>query len=552
MTSNCRIHYRLGIPLEEGKYPGHGYSRRFEHGLLIERDVPVTMRDGVRLYVDVFRPANQEGPLPVILSYSPYGKHGRKSVQMFGHDTESNPAMDVGPLSHYTVWEGPDPLFWCEQGYVVVNADTRGSWGSEGTLTFYSPEEARDGYDVVEWCGAQTWSNGRVGMSGVSYLASSQWGVGSTKPPSLKAINPWEGASDPYRDRAMHGGMLETRFRPWWIESAGYSRTRVEDVYEMAVNHPLYDEYWESRAARLAEIDVPLYAVVGWGDHGIHTRGTIEGFKQAASEDKWLEVHGQFKWPYFYRPESLERQAAFFAAYLKDGTEPFTRPRVTIEVRDQHRTGEVRGESDWPLPATEYQCAYLDANRGNLSFDAATATGIVAVEVELGSAVFEMTFDRDTELTGNTALKLFVHTDDADDIDLFVGLEKLDRAGEKVGFAFQSIYSDGPVALGWLRASHRELDPERTTTAQPWHTHRRELPVPRGEVVEVEVEILPSSTLFRAGETLRLVVQGRELYPYPGDPVVIVHDQTRNVGSFHLHTGGDTPSHLVLPVIPRS
>jgi uncharacterized protein len=552
MTAPYSIHYRLGIPPEEGRYVGSGYSRRTEHGLLVERDVAVTLRDGVRLYVDIFRPATASAPLPVILSYSPYGKHGRKGLDMFDNTgTNQDPAKAVGSLSHYTVWEGPDPLYWCEQGYAVINADTRGSWASEGTLTFYSPQEAQDGYDLVEWAGAQAWSNGRVGMSGVSYLASSQWGVASTRPPSLKAINPWEGASDPYRDRALHGGILETRFRPWWLESTAYSRTRVEDVVKMAVAHPLYDAYWEDRRSKLENIDVPVYAVVDWGDHGIHTRGTIEGFKQVASDHKWLEVHGRYKWPYYYRPESLERQSAFFDSYLKEDGAPFDRPRVSIEVRDQHLVGEVRDEDDWPLPQTRYERLYLEAASGSLATAVPSAASTADVDVMSGAAVFEITFDRDTELTGNTALTLFVRTDDADDIDLFVGLEKINPDGSKVGFPFQSLYNDGPVALGWLRASHRELDPARTTEAQPWHLHTRELPVPRGEVIEVDVEILPASTFFHAGETLRLIIQGRDLYPYPGDTVVIAHEQTRNAGRFHVHTGGEHPSHIVVPVIPR-
>jgi predicted acyl esterase len=513
--------------------------------------VAVTMRDGVRLYIDVFRPANQSGPLPVILTYSPYGKHARKGLDMFDNEKKDvDPGRDVGPLSHYTVWEGPDPLYWCQQGFVVINADTRGSWGSEGTLTFYSPTEARDGYDLVEWCGAQSWSNGRVGMSGVSYLASSQWNVAATRPPSLKAINPWEGASDPYRDRAMHGGIRETRFRGWWLESTSYSRTRVEDVVEMAIAHPLYDSYWADRAPDLSKIEVPVYAVVDWGDQGIHTRGTIEGFKQVASRDKWLEVHGQYKWPYYYREESLRRQREFFEAYLRDDSPAFDRPRVSVEVRDQHLEGTVRDDADWPLPATRYERVYLDA-RGSSLVAEPPAEGVVSYDSDAGQATFDLRFERDTELTGNMALRLSVQSDEADDLDLFVGVEKLDRDGNKVGFPFQSLYADGPVALGWLRVSHRELDDERSTEAQPWHRHERELPVPRGERISVDVEILPSSTLFRAGETLRLVIQGSELYPYPGDSVVIVHEETRNSGPHILHTGGAHAPYLVLPVVPR-
>jgi hypothetical protein len=542
--------YRLGIPLEEGNYPGEAYSRRRENGMIVERNVAVPMRDGVQLLVDVLRPANAIR-LPVILTYSPYGKHSRKSVDMFDQSGAADPGMRSDQLSHYTVWEGPDPLVWVRAGFVVVNADSRGSWGSQGTLTFFSAQEAQDGYDLVEWLAGQPWSNGRVGMSGVSYLASSQWGVASTRPPSLKAINPWEGASDQYRDRSMHGGIQETRFRTWWLETTSYSRTRVEDVVEMATRHPFFDKYWEDRAPDLSKIECPVYAVVGWADQGIHTRGTIEGYKQASSSDKWLEVHAQLKWPYFYRDESVRRQQEFFRAYLTDDGAPFHRPHVSIEVREGPGRFETRIERSWPIDDAEVEELYLDVESGTLSANLPLpASG--SYDSNTGQLVFEHRFEVDTEITGNMALTLWVQTDVADDIDLFVATEKLDLDGSRVPFSYQSMFADGPLALGWLRVSHRELDPQRSTATQPWHQHRRALPVPKGEPVEAVVEILPSSTLFRAGEALRLVVQGREVYPFHEETVATEHERTLNEGAHIVHSGGQHPSRLAVPVIgPR-
>ncbi|HEX3616839.1 MAG TPA: CocE/NonD family hydrolase [Solirubrobacteraceae bacterium] len=548
LTVDYTIAYRLGIPPEEGNYPGDAYSRRRENGMIIERNVSVPMRDGVRLLVDVLRPADATR-LPVILTYSPYGKHSRKSVDMFDQSKAADPGMRSDQLSHYTVWEGPDPLVWCRAGFVVVNADSRGSWGSQGTLTFFSAQEAQDGYDLVEWLAGQPWSNGRVGMSGVSYLASSQWGVAATRPPSLKAINPWEGASDQYRDRSMHGGIQETRFRSWWLETTSFSRTRVEDVVEMATRHPFFDKYWEDRAPDLAKIEVPVYAVVGWGDQGIHTRGTIEGYKRASSADKWLEVHARLKWPYFYREESVRRQQEFFRAYLTDDALPFDRPGVSIEVRERPGEFTTRTEGAWPIDDAQVRDLYLDAANGALVSELpAGAAGSYASQD--GRLVFDHRFDADTEVTGSMALTLWVQTDDADDLDLFVAIEKLDADGVRIPFSYQSMFADGPVALGWLRVSHRELDPERSTDTQPWHPHDRALPVPKGEPIEAVVEILPSSTLFRAGETLRLVVQGREVYPFHEETVATEHERTRNAGEHIVHSGRGHQSRLTFPVIP--
>ncbi len=110
---------------------------------------------------------------------------------------------------------------------------------------------------------------------------------------------------------------------------------------------------------------------------------------------------------------------------------------------------------------------------------------------------------------------------------------------------------DGPVALGWLRASHRELDKERSTPYQPWHLHWRELKLEPGIPVPVEIEIWPSATRFAAGERLRVVVQGSDIYKYAPWMVLAGHPETINAGVHVIHTGGKYESHLLIPIVPR-
>jgi putative CocE/NonD family hydrolase len=157
----------------------------------------------------------------------------------------------------HTKFEAADPVYWCRNGYAVINADQRGSWYSEGDLTFMSPQEVEDCYDLIEWAGTRDWSNGKVGMMGVSYLAWTQWKVAAANPPHLAAINPWEGVSDFYREFATHGGIPETSFGPMWQDSVRFSTTRVEDFLEMEKRHPLFDAYWTSKNADLSKIKVP-------------------------------------------------------------------------------------------------------------------------------------------------------------------------------------------------------------------------------------------------------------------------------------------------------
>lgn len=529
------------------------YRETRESGLLIERNIPVRMRDGVRIYVDVYRPAEgvRGHELPALLGWSPYGKHNTS-------DSLAWPAAGVaaGWMSSYTAFEAPDPMYWCARGYAIVYPDPRGAWYSEGDLRHGGMGEAEDCFDLIQWLGQQRWGNGKVGMTGVSYLTAIQWQVAPLRPPHLAAINPFEGFSDWYREFAYHGGIPETSFLPRGTGNLQYSTTRTEDTLANALAHPLYDDYWASKECDLEAIDVPAYVVASWSDHGLHTRGTLEAYKRMRSKQKWLEVHGRKKWYYYYEPSNVERQRAFFDHFLKaPGTSVPAWPKVLLEVRERVNVGEMRAEKEWPLARTQYRKLYLDASEGALRdtpvptesdvrYDATSATG---------RATFDHTFKVETELTGHMKLKLTVSALSAEDMDLFVAIQKLDETGTIVPFVFYAMLENGPAALGWLRVSHRELDPERSTPQQPFHTHAREQLLKAGERVPVEIEIWASSTLFRAGETLRVVVQGHDI-PREGLPNAPFarHENTRNRGTHVIYSGGATDSHLLMPVIPRA
>ena len=527
-------------------YPGHGYTRTEDQGIIFERDVAVVLRDGTTIFVDVYRPLGDE-LVPVLVSWSPYGKHGPQKMDML-----PGTGVDTTKLSKYTAWESPDPVWWGAHGYALIVADPRGTWFSEGVSSFINLDEAQDEYDLIEWAAIQPWCNSKVGLAGVSYLAISQWLVASLQPPHLTAMMPWEGLSDRYRDDYFHGGIPEVGLMPWWYEGVNFGRSQVEDVPANCAAHPMLDEFWRSQKVDLSRINIPLYVVASWSDHGLHTRGTLEGFKGAGSEQKWLEIHGRKKWAYFYDELSLQRQLTFWDHFLKGKeTDLGSRPRVRFEVRERYYEGEWREATAWPLPNTDYRPLYLDAASGKLQGQPSREPSQTSYDP--GSArdraVFELTFSKRTVLVGHSKLRLWIETQGSDDADLFVGLEKIDRHGERVDFPFFSTREDGAVALGWLRVSHRELDVHRSTPYQPWHTHDREQRLQGGQIVPVEIEIWPSGTNFDAGETLRLIVQGSDLRKYDALPY-LWHPSDRNKGRHILHTGGRHDSHLLVPVIP--
>lgn len=541
-----QIEFLPGVPPEEGGCPPlHPRVERAD-GMVIEYDTAVPMRDGGEIYVDVFRPDGSE-PVAPIIAWAPYGKHAP-----VGYDLFPNHGIDPAWISPYAGFEAPDPLYWTRHGYSVINADPRGMWRSPGDATFFSAQETRDLYDLIEWAGMQPWSNGKAGMSGVSYLAMIQWHVAADHPPHLAAINPWEGVSDRYREMTYHGGIPEDRFGPMWrARRVPYSTGRVEDTVAMYAAHPLLDAYWEQVTPQLGEIRTPAFVVASWSDQGLHTRGTIEGFKRIASEHKWLFVHGRKKWGFYYEPQNVELLRQFFDRFLLDRDSGlFGWPRVRVEVRERLLVGDYRDDERWPLTGTEYRALYLDASRGELVCGPVDNESKARYDAREGQAEFTHRFENRVDLVGGMKLRLWVQAEGAQDMDLFVALQKLDADGEIVPFSYFNSLEDGPVALGWLRVSHRELDGALSSPEQPWHSHRREMLLEPGEVVVVDVEIWPSGTRFEAGEQLRLIVQGSDVYKYPPGIVTMGHSQTRNSGTHIIHAGGEYDSHLLVPVVP--
>ena len=519
--------------------------------IIIERDLAVPMRDGVRLFANLFKPV-ADGPSPVIMSVTPYGKdkaaNGIPSLFM----RLSGVRFGKLECSRLTGFESPDPVHWVEQGYAVVQADVRGMHKSEGHAGILRPQDAQDYYDLIEWAASQSWCTGRVALMGVSYLCMSQWYVAALRPPHLRAIVPWEGVTDPYRELAFHGGIPETRFARFWNMRLKRGRnrrwSRAEDFLVEKAAHPLDDAYWASKRPALESIEVPALVCANWSDHGLHTRGSIEGYERISSRQKWLFTHGRKKWETFYSPEARAWQARFLDHFLKDADNGMDQqPRVRLEVRRAFYQQDVRAELSWPLSSTRSTLLYLSAT------PPALRTHPVGLEGKLryrstsrrGSAVFSYRFERSAELVGSMRLKLWVDTSEGDDLDLFVVVRKVDAAGAEVFFSGFNGYERDGVAKGWLRASHRELDRYRSTPLRPWHTHTQTQKLQAGEVVPLEIEIWPSATVFEAGSGLQLTIQGHDADRYPA----FRHRETVNRGSHTIFAGGAYDSYLELPLV---
>ncbi|OBB67995.1 CocE/NonD family hydrolase [Mycobacterium sp. 852014-50255_SCH5639931] len=516
----------------------------------VERDVGVPTRDGTLLRVNVFR-QHDSGARPVILSIHPYGKDNlpRRRGNKWTFSMQYRILRQPQPVrfSALTGWEAPDPGWWTAQGFVVVNADSRGCGRSDGTGRLLSRQEAEDTYDLVQWIAGQPWSDGRVVMLGVSYLAISQYAVAALQPPALRAICPWEGFTDAYRDLTFPGGVRETGFTRVWSRNVRRGTRQAYDLERMQDAHPLRDEFWRSLVPDLSAIKVPMLVCGSFSDNNLHSRGSIRAFTHAGSGHARLYTHRAGKWATFYSGPALTEQLRFFRGVL-DGA-PASRS-VRLEVREDRDTvAAVREEAEWPLARTHWRPMYL-AGGGLLTAQRPSAESGITFEIRSGAVAFSWTVPADIELTGPMAARLWIELDGCDDANLFVGVEKW-RAGRFVGFEGSYGYGRDRVSTGWQRISLRTLDADLSRPWEPVAACTDPRPVAAHEVVEVNVALGPSATLFRAGEQLRLVVAGRWLCPrnpltgqlpaaYAGSPR----------GRVKLHWGPRYDAHLLIPEIP--
>lgn len=550
--------------------------------ILLERDVPIRLRDGVTIYADVFRPVGDEA-CPALLAWSPYGK------EIGGQMLDDVPMRSGVPLSATSgleKFEGPDPAYWVAHGYAIVNPDKRGAYMSEGNLLYWGHEDALDGCDVIDWIASQKWSNGKVGMTGNSWLTVSQWFIAAERPEHLAAIAPWEGFCDHYRESGTRGGIPAPEFPEMIAETFASAHGMLEDQPRMIVERPFMCDYWEDKAARVENIEIPAYVVASY-TNSVHTHGSFAGFRRMASKEKWLRVHNTSEWFDYYTPENVEDLRRFFDHYLKgidNGWEQT--PRVRLSVLNPGGTDIVgRAEEDFPLARTQYHKLYLSAA------DSALLTSLPAdqavSEYQSDSARHEVTYryrmERPTEITGYMTLHLWVSAPDHDDMDLAVRVEKLSRDGQPLPDRTGNLIA----ATGLMRVSMRQLDETRSTEAEPYYTFTTEQKLKPGEIVPVEIEIWPMGLYFDEGEILQLTVGAyrpanaaipfgsasisvpRDGFTYmPGqkpvemitvggnatqcaDPAeVVVSPATHNAGRHRIYTGGEYDSFLYVPVIP--
>jgi putative CocE/NonD family hydrolase len=559
------------VPLESG------------HAMVIEKDVAIPMRDGAVLYADIYRPKGA-GKVPAILNISSYQKD-KVWVPPADLEEKANPYMS---------WETVNPLWWVPRGYACVRVDTRGSGKSPGQSDPGGWQETLDFYDAIEWSAKQKWCTGKIGTSGISYHATTQWRVAGLQPPSLKAIIPWEGYGDAYRDAVYHGGIFQLYYLATWYATQmahhllGDPQEYNPDAFHNErlwnyMRHSLDLGYWDNRSAHWDKIKVPVFSAGNWSGHNLHLRGNVEGFMRAASKHKKLRIHTGTHYHAFYTEEGRRDQLRWFDYWLKGiDTGIMDEPPVKLMIRTGGGTMndyKFRFENEWPLKRTQWTKFYLRAERKAPSADpmgveggllnaapkkeekisysatgtshagvaSASSTMLQAGSMHRTGIAFETEpMKQDTEVTGPIKLVLWVSSTQKD-MDIFATIRNIGRDGKdvwEVGQQGQPI----PVAKGWLRASHRKLDPKRSLPYRPYHAHDERWWLEPGEPVECEIEIWPACMVYSKGHRIRLDIQPRDGI---GSAPYLHYPAAYNTGGVNtVHTGGKMASYLMLPIIP--
>ncbi|KAK6716654.1 hypothetical protein SNK04_007606 [Fusarium graminearum] len=547
----------------------HPDAKPLNCDILAEHDVAFKMRDGVTLYADIYRPPQSDEPVPAIICWSPFGKkfNGLMSLSLM---VPWNLGIPPKTLSGLEKFEAPDPNDWVPRGYAIVNIDSRGSGDSEGVMAIMGTQEAEDGYDSIESIAKLPWCNGSVGLAGNSHLAIIQWFIAALRPPSLKAIAPWEGCGDLYREQFARGGIYAgDLFDKLIVKYMLQGHKGIESFREMFKKHPLANDWWNDKRPDMKKINIPTYITGTW-TNTMHGMGAIRGYLEVDTPHKWLRWHPWQEWYDIWGNEQANPELLDFFDYFLKGKKngwdstPQVRMAVLRFGKKEPQSYENIVEEDFPIPRTNYKKLYF-TKEGSLSLNKPADSSSLGYKSETDDRVsFTHRFDKTTRLVGMPKAVVYMSCPDYNDMDVYVLLEKLDANGEVMlnlnipwkGIPKQSfeemddkekievVIYRGP--MGVLRASHREIDESKSMHPHwPFHPHEKEEKITPGDIVRLDIGIWAMGIEYEAGESIRAIVCGRNL----GVSNFGSLEHNDNKGTHNVHLGGENASHVILPFV---
>ena len=575
--------------------------RRNLRGIIKQTDVRIPLRDGSYVCADVFRPADG-GQHPIVMNQGFYGKSFDHGIIASAADAQQKEELEDRYFTgnpdglQYENHESVDSSVWVPAGYVCIRVDARGVGNSPGLQAPFSVQQAEDYYDAIEWAGTQPWSNGNVGLWGMSYLAITQHTVASLQPPHLKAMIALGTDSDLYNEAIYGGGLYGEGFWTWWrMAMAGHNfhgeRPETDWLPKMLAtpfNDPAAYGPTGSIFMRpeIEKATAPVWIVGPQTGVVIHQAGSSETFIHATGvqSKKFDFVDAWF--PHSYKNSTIDSHKAFFDHWLKGADNGIMDGApVRVQVRTGNGGHYILEENEWPIARTTYPRWYLDATPSDWPGDgkrddfgrvASTvptveASASYSAELDRGHPIPAPTgyvggtprwstgvtfisdpMDEDQVLAGYMKAGLWVSSSSTD-LDVYVSLRVLDENDREIRYESLVPPIDPanihPTGHGLLKVSHRKLDESRSTEYWPVQSHLEGdyQPLSAGEIVFVEVGINPSSAVIRKGYRLRVDIQ-----PYsPAGIPSRAYDESYHVGATNtVYTGPEHPSYIQLPIVP--
>lgn len=595
--------------------PPH-YDRKPEYDAMHwDRDIMIPMRDGVRICADVYRP-DARAKFPALLAYAPHNKDLQTPEAC-----EKAPA--IGPQPAWSAWwlgaqEAGDTRFFVSRGYVHVVANPRGVGKSEDGGIADTPwlGSKMDLYDVIEWIAKQSWSDGNVGMIGISAFGGAQFHAAKLRPPHLKAIFPYDpcsafggmrGFRDLYPGGVLHltmyfldqlGVAHEIRGRPaalpedrerLWQEAMSnpdyrmylnlYNVLTQKGQHTPAMFEYLLEPYDTEESVRASEADfeqveLPVYTGAGWYayTYKLHLQGCQHWFSGIKTKKKKLLFTG---------PAHLERPWHSFHSEVLRWYDHWLK-RMDTGIMDEPRVkywvmgaNHWRSGDDWPLPETKWTKFYLHSWE-RLREDPFVPSSRDAYEEPDAFVQMPPTQTRrvqklrymtdplphDVLIAGPSALYLFAAIDQEDTnwivILKDVGPDVSVRTAREGETQIPEDLAERELVRGWLKASHRALDANRSKPWKPWHplTRKAQKPVVPGEINEYAVEILATANLFKAGHRICVEITSMDMPTgtagFTNVEYISYHVCSSKTTLHKIYHSAKYPSHLLLPVIPQA
>ena len=540
-----------------------------EYDVIRDRDVKIPVSAGYELDCQVFRP-DGEGPFPVILGLAPYPIDDQAANFM--------PVPMRYPNAHM---ESGDPFFYARRGYVHVIGNLPGTGVSGGQFDHMGPEAIMAVYDAIDWASKQSWSDGSVGMFGMSYYGMVQALVAMMEPPALKAIFCPFSVTDQFRDTYYKGGIFGYAFLKGWSVALRKARIRgsyaeivgeeqffalveeakndpenqlvptIMDVLngiddpvnrflaEFIVN-PTYGPHYEPRNVDYSQgCTVPGYFGACWGIYGLHLNAAFRSFVN------WNGPARVTVGPpaYLDRPitQYQDESLRWFDHYLKGrDTGLLDEPPVQVFIDDAN---DWKSGFEWPLPETRFTEFYLHSD--GLLYEHEPWPDSAPDEIadspeDRGTAIYTTPAFRDNvEICGPMVLNLNVST---------TGTEALIYA------SIYKIYADSTERLltrGWLRASMRELDESASTPWLPVHSMLGREPLEPGVVYPLSIDIRPYGIALESGSRLQLRIRTTDHGDVNPD-ILSNHAVGLKAGAqsnvVSIHHDVEHPSALILPI----